>query len=91
MNYCDMYNKCAGPCNLNYKNRNKWDGFLYPSLNRGIKSPTTLILTSPTAATDVCGNFSPSGILWNNNDSWANVFVRKAVSTIDEPDYMVCS
>ena len=43
VNYLHAYNKVASPCVLDYKKRNKIDGFLYPAVNRNWKVGNTML------------------------------------------------
>lgn len=88
INYVDAYNKICSPCVLNYKKRNKIDAFLYPALNRELKSPKTMELTVPTVngIANTSGNFSPFVATANNG-----ALTPSVVLNIDDPDYIVCS
>ena len=86
VNYVDAYNKVASPCVLNVKHRTKIDGFLYPAINRFLKTPVLFELTSPTVGDDACGNFNPFV------PSLSNTAVNPTpIQSIEEPDYIICS
>lgn len=85
VNYVDAYNKVASPCMLDYKKRNKIDGFLYPPTIRNSKIGVTMALAAANDNTK--SNFSP----FTPNATWDGATIPNNVLNIDEPEYIVSS
>lgn len=88
VNYVDAYNKVAWPCVLNLKNRTKTDGFLYPAVNRFLKTPVTFATNINAAGitADTCGNFNPFVPSLSNT-----AVVATPIQSIEEPEYFIAS